>query len=270
MGHGGLVDLHGLEPTLESGVLLEVLAILIERGGTNGLEFSARQHRLEDRRRVDSALGGTGPDESVDLIDEQDDVAPGLYLLEDLLEALLEVTAIAAPSHQGSQIEGVELLVADGLRNSISGDHLCEALDDGRLAHARLADQDWVVLGAARQHLHDPFRLTLAANHWVKLLFTGGLGEVPSELVQHERTRCRVAAAATSGGTGFLLGLALTGTGVTREQLNDLLADPGQVGAQLHKNLSGHALALTDESQQDVLGADVVVAQLQGLAQREL
>src|SRR5690606_9285890 len=40
--------------------------------------------------------------------------------------------------------------------------------------------------------------------------------------------------------------------------------------AQLHQHLRGDALALADEAEQDVLGADVVVSQLQRLAQRQL
>ena len=54
------------------------------------------------------------------------------------------------------------------------------------------------------------------------------------------------------------------------QQLDHLLARPVQVGAQLHQHLGGHAVALADETEQDVLGADVVVAQLQRLPQREL
>ncbi len=57
---------------------------------------------------------------------------------------------------------------------------------------------------------------------------------------------------------------------VAVEQLDDLLADPVEVGAQLHQDLSGDTLALTDQAQQDVLGADVVVTELQRLAQRQL
>jgi hypothetical protein len=41
------------------------------------------------------------------------------------------------------------------------------------------------------------------------------------------------------------------------QQLDDLLADPVQVGAQLHQHLRGDAVALTDEAEQDVFGADV-------------
>ena len=57
---------------------------------------------------------------------------------------------------------------------------------------------------------------------------------------------------------------------VTREQLDDLLADARQVGAELHEHLRGDAFALADQAEEDVLGADVVVAELQRFAQREL
>jgi hypothetical protein len=96
--HRGLLDLDRLEAALERGVLLEVLAVLVERGGADGLQLAAGQHRLEDAGGVDRALGGAGTDEGVDLVDEQDDVAAGGDLLEDLLEALLEVTAVADPA----------------------------------------------------------------------------------------------------------------------------------------------------------------------------
>ncbi len=43
-----------------------------------------------------------------------------------------------------------------------------------------------------------------------------------------------------------------------------------EVGAELHEHLRGDAFALADQPEQDVLGADVVVAELQRLAQREL
>jgi hypothetical protein len=46
-----------------------------------------------------------------------------------------------------------------------------------------------------------------------------------------------------------------------------LLANLAEIGTQLHENLSGNAFAFTKETQQDVLGADVVVTQLQRFAQ---
>jgi hypothetical protein len=71
------------------------------------------------------------------------------------------------------------------------------------------------------------------------------------------------------GGGGLWLALALAAL-VARQQLDDLLAHSAEIGAELDQHLCGDALALADEAEQDVLGADVVVAQLQRLAQRQL
>ena len=49
------------------------------------------------------------------------------------------------------------------------------------------------------------------------------------------------------------------------DEPDDLLAYPVRVGAVLHQHLRGYAVALTDEAEQDVLGADVVVAELRRL-----
>jgi hypothetical protein len=57
---------------------------------------------------------------------------------------------------------------------------------------------------------------------------------------------------------------------VPREQLDDLLAHLVEVGAELDEDLGGDALALADEAEQDVLGPDVRVPQLEALSQRVL
>ncbi len=268
VAEGRLVDLDRLETALQGGVLLQVLAVLVEGGGADGLQLAAGQHRLQDRRRVDGPLGRAGTDERVQLVDEEDDVAPGADLLEHLLQALLEVTAVAGPGDQRPEVQGVELLALDRLGNVVGDDLLGQPLDDGRLADAGLADEHRVVLGAARQHLHDPLDLALPADDRVELAFSGQLGEVAPELVEHGRAARGLG---RRGGAGArsraFLGPARR---VAGEQLDDLLADPGQVGAQADEDLGGHALALSHQAEQHVLGADVVVAQLQGLAQRQL
>ena len=268
VGDRRLLDLDGLEAPLEGGVLLEVLAVLVQRGGADGLQLAPGQHGLEDRGGVDGALGGPRTHQGVELVDEQDDVAAGADLLEHLLEALLEVAAVAGARHQRAEVERVELLAHDRLGHVALGDGLGQALDDGGLAHAGLADEDGVVLGAAGQDLHDPLGLAVAADDRVELLLGGQLGQVAPELVEHERPGLGALLGALAGGGACLL--ALAGAGVARQELDDLLADPRQVGAELHEDLGGDALALADQAQQDVLGADVVVAELQGLPQGEL
>ena len=43
-----------------------------------------------------------------------------------------------------------------------------------------------------------------------------------------------------------------------------------EFSAELLKHLSGHTLTLTDEAEENVLSADVVVTQLQSFSQRQL
>ena len=52
--------------------------------------------------------------------------------------------------------------------------------------------------------------------------------------------------------------------------MDDLLANTGEICPELDQHLGSDALALTDEAEQDVLGTDVVVTELQCLAQRKL
>src|SRR5215212_2815037 len=184
---GGLVDADLLEAPLERRVALEVLAVLVERGGTDRLQLAARKRRLEDAGRVDGSLGGAGADEIVELVDEQDDVPALGDLLHHLLEALLELAAVLRAGHQSGKVERVDLLVLEQLGDLTARDALGQSLDHGGLAHAGLADQHGVVLRAAREDLHDPLDLGLAADDGVELGLRGKLGEVAPELVEQLR-----------------------------------------------------------------------------------
>ena len=150
-GDRRLLDLDRLEAALERGVLLEVLAVLVERGGADRLQLTAGEHRLEDRRGVDRAFGRARTDERVQLVDEQDDVAAGADLLQHLLQALLEVAAVAGPGHERAEVERVELLGVQRLGHVAVDDVLRQAFDDRGLADAGLTDEHRVVLGAAAE-----------------------------------------------------------------------------------------------------------------------
>ena len=263
----GLLHLHGLEATLEGGVLFDVLAVLVDRGGAHGLQLAAREHGLEYRRGVDRALGGAGTDEGVDLVDEQDDVAAGADLLQDLLEALFEVTAVAAARDERAEVEGVQLLVRECDGHRVRDDLLGETFDDGGLADAGFADEDRVVLGAARQHLHHALDFLVASDERVELALASELGEVSPELVKDGRAARRLGIAllpgTSAGGTRLLARLP-------GHHLDDLGADPGHVGPEVVQDLGRDTVAFAHEPEQHVLGADVGVTELEGFAQREL
>ena len=133
-------------------------------------------------------------------------------------------------------------------------DPLGQALNDGGLAHPGLADQDRVVLGAAREHLHDPPNLFVPADDGVELAQPGQIGEVAAEFLQGLVFFFRV-------GVGDALGAA------------DLLQDlekciPRDAG--LGQNPAGLPALLVEEGEKDVLDADVLVLHLAGLGKSGL
>src|SRR2546425_836780 len=241
----GLHD-HGLEAALEGAVLLDVLAVLVQRGGADRLDLAPRERRLEHVRRVDGAFGGAGADQRVQLVEEQDHVLRLADLLHHGLQPLLELAAVLRAGHEGAEVELQEPLVHEHVGDVVRDDFLRETLDDGRLAHARLADEHRVVLRAPRQDLDDALDLLLAPDDGVELGLAGELREVARELVEHRRLRA----------------LLRPRVVLVAEQRQRLLTDLVQAGAERLEDLGRDRLALFHEAQQQVLGPDVIVTEL--------
>ena len=177
------VDL--LEAALERGVLLDVLAVLVERGGADHAQLAARQHRLDHVAGVDRALGAARADDRVQLVDERDDLAVAVGdLLEDGLHPVLELAAVLRARDHRADVERDQALVAQPLGHVALDDAAGETLGDGGLAHAGLADEHRVVLRATREHLDDASDLLVAPDDRVELALAGVLGEVAPVLLE--------------------------------------------------------------------------------------
>ena len=75
--HRGLAHQDGLEPAFERRILLDVLAVLVQRGRADGMQLAARESRLQHVARIQRAIaGGSGAHDGVQLVDEQDDAGP--------------------------------------------------------------------------------------------------------------------------------------------------------------------------------------------------
>ena len=176
-----LADVHRLEPALERGVLLDVLAVLVQRGRADRAQLAAGEHGLEHVARVHCPLGGAGADDRVQLVDEHDDLALRVGdLLEHGLQAILELAPVLGAGHHRAQVERDQPAVLEALGHIARDDPLGQALDDRGLADARLADEHGVVLGPSRENLDHAANLVVASDHRVELALGGGLGEVAS------------------------------------------------------------------------------------------
>ena len=95
-----LADVDRLETPLKCSVLLDMFTILFCRSCTNDLDFSTRQRWFQDRCSIDGAFCGTCTNDGVNLINEEDVILGFLQLSNNLLHAVLELTAILRSCYQ--------------------------------------------------------------------------------------------------------------------------------------------------------------------------
>ena len=188
-GHGvfdrRLADIDLLEASLHRSVFLDELAVLVERRRTDEPQLTAREHRLEHVRSALAALCCAGAHDHVQLVNEGDDLALGVFDLgQHVLDALFEVAAELAARNHRVDVELHDALALEALGH-IAGDHaLREALDHCGLADAGLTDQHRVVLGATREHLADAPDLAVATDDRVEPARSCNLSQVGAELLE--------------------------------------------------------------------------------------
>ncbi len=182
---GGFVDDHGLEAAFQRRVLLDVFAVFVEGGGADHVELAAGEHRLEHVARVHGALARAGPDDGVQFVDEEQDLALGcLDLAEHRLQTFLELTAVLGAGNERSHVELEQCLVSETVGHVAAHDAVGESFDDGGLADTGFADEDRIVLRLARQDLDDPTDLGVATDDGVELAAAGVHGQITAVLLQ--------------------------------------------------------------------------------------
>ena len=158
-----------------------------------------------------------------------------------------------APATIAPRSSATMLLPRRRLRDVAVDDALGEPLDDGGLADAGLADEHRVVLRAPAQHLDDAADLGVAADDRVELAAAGAVGEVDAVLLER-----------LVGRLGVLRGDAAHAAAHLGERVDERLGQRLLLLEQL-----GDVAAGVGEPDEQVLGRDVVVADLLGLGLRD-
>ena len=201
------------------------------------------------------------------LVDEDQDVLGPADFIHDCLDAFLELTAILGARDHEREVESDDAFVAENLRHVAFGDFLRQTFDDGRLAHACFAEQHRVVLGATTKDLNDALDFAGAADDRVHLALARDFREVATE--GFERRRLDLALLFRFFGSGPARCGRLTAffrtSEVRIEFLQNLLACHLDVHVEVLQHARRHAVTLTQQAEQNVLGADVSMIQRLGL-----
>ncbi len=105
-------------------------------------------------------------------------------LLEHGLQPLLEFAAELRAGHQRAHVQRDHAAVFQAFGHVAVDDPQRQPLDDGRLAHARLADEDGVVLRAAGEDLDHAADFLVAADDRIEFSLPGTLDEVDAVALQ--------------------------------------------------------------------------------------
>ena len=259
----GLPHHDGLEPALQGGVLFNVLAVLVDGGGADDLEITPGQGGLQDVGSIRRAFGGTGADDGVQLVNEQDDIAVLLHLVNSALDALLKVAAVLGAGHHAGQVQGHQALVFQQFRHFTRLDFQGQALGHSGFAHTGLADEHGVVFRAAAQDLDDPLDLVLAANDRVDLALGGQLGQIPAELIQGPASLLPLFPIGR-------MGLPLAVEGGVVQHGRELGDDAVGVGSQNLQEAHGVALAILDDGDEKMLSTHIRIVKLRPCHGRHL
>ena len=180
-----LADVDRLKTPLKCSVLLDMFTVLFCRSCTNDLDFSTRQRWFQDGRGIDGAFCGAGANDGVNLINEEDVILGFLQLSNNFLHAVLKLTAILGSCYQTCQVKRPDLLSAQNVRNVARSNELSQALNNGSLTNAGIAQDKWVVFLTAGKNLHDTLNLAVTTNDRVKLFICSKLSKVAAKLLQH-------------------------------------------------------------------------------------
>jgi hypothetical protein len=107
-------------------------------------------------------------------------ISPSLSVISrsTALRPVLELAAILGARHHGPDVDGEEALALEPFRHVAAHDALGEALHDGRLAHAGLADEHGVVLGPPGEDLDDAANLLVPPDDGIELALAREIGQV--------------------------------------------------------------------------------------------
>ena len=242
--YGGLVHQHRLEPALQRGVLLDVLAVFVQGGGADAMQLAPGQKGLQQVACVHGAVGLAGAHNGVQLVDEQDDLALAFFdLLQHAFEPFLKFAPVFGARHQGAHIQAEDGAVLQVFGYVAPHDALCKPLGDGCFAHAGLADQAGVVFALAGQDAHDVADLLVAADHRVQLLLARQLHQVLAVLFQ------------------YVVGVfgVVAGDPLAAPHGGELLQERVLLDAEAAQHLAHRGIRLFDEAEKYVFHAHILV-----------
>ena len=168
-----------LEATGQRTVFLEDLGVLLISGGSHTAEQTIGEQRLDQVGRIQLTTGcRTGTNDGMDLVDKEDGPFLTLNLLEQYLEALLEIPTVFGARQQRPHIQRIDGTARNHLGHIAFNDTVSQPFGNGGFTHARFTHQQRVVLATAAEHLNGTVELLITTNQRIDAPFQHQLVQV--------------------------------------------------------------------------------------------
>ena len=149
------------------------------------MQFASCQHRFQHVSGIHRAVGLSGADDQVQLIDEQNDFSVALSdFLQNGFQTLLEFATVFCTGYQGSHIEGENGFIFQALRYIAVGDSLGQAFYDCGFTNTRLTDQNRIVFCLTGQDTDNVPNFGITADNRVHFLVSGFFYDILSIFFQ--------------------------------------------------------------------------------------
>jgi len=187
-----LIDPDDLKATRQGGILVDVLLVLRPGRRPHSAQLPARERRFEQVRGIALPRRPTRTDQSVRLIDEQDNrTHTGSDFVDDALETLLELTLHARACLQQADIKCEQIHIPQRRRHIATGEPNGEALDHCGLSNPGLTRKHGVVLPSPHQDVDHPANLCVTPDHRIQLPRARQSGQADRKAVERRGTARR-------------------------------------------------------------------------------
>ena len=247
--HCRLANHDRLEAALERRVLFDVLTKFVERGGADALEFASRQCRLDDVAGVDCAFSCTRSDERVQFVDEKM-ISPEAPRISSMTRFMRSSNS---PRYLVPATRPARSSVMTRLSRKGSG--------TSPLITRCAKPSAMAVLPTPGSPISAGLFLVRRERIWITRSISV-LRPITGSSLLSRASWVRSRPYASSVGVLLLPLLVLCDLCFRSEQRGSLHANLGWVDAQICEDAGSDAFAFANETQQQVLGADVVMVEL--------
>src|SRR5690554_6707100 len=176
---------HFLEAAFQGSILFDVLSVLVKCSGTNALNFSTCQCRLQHIGGIQGAGGSACSNNGMNLVNKQDNSRILSQFVEDGFDPFLKLAPVFGARYNGGQIQGNYPLIEQYTRDLPLYDSQGQAFCNGRFTYPGFANQNRIVFFAATQDLCQAFNLFFTAYNGVQSSFFGRFGNVDAKVIQY-------------------------------------------------------------------------------------